>query len=233
MRESDTISPVAPKPRILSETRLLLLLAAVQFTHIMDFMVMMPLGPQLMRDLSLTPQQFGNLISVFAITAGLIGLCTAPFMDRFDRRKLLLFCYSGFILGTLACGLSHTPGQLMLARAVCGAFGGVSSATIMAIVADVVPPERRARGMGIIMTAFSAAAALGVPFGLKLAQSWKWEAPFLAIAVTAALVWVLLFRVLPPVRGHLGRIGAHSGKDFLLLLRSGNAWAGIALMVAA
>jgi len=232
MTESDPSQPVAPAPRILSETRLLLLLAAVQFTHIMDFMVMMPLGPQLMRDLSLTPQQFGNLISVFAITAGLIGLCTAPFMDRFDRRKLLLFCYSGFILGTLACGLSQTPGQLMLARAVCGAFGGVSSATIMAIVADVVPPERRARGMGIIMTAFSAAAALGVPFGLKLAQWWKWETPFLFIAGIAALTWAMLFRVLPSVRGHLQAGRRVSVRDFLLLLRDGNSWRGITLMIA-
>ena len=224
--------PVPPKPRILSETRLLLLLAAVQFTHIMDFMVMMPLGPQLMRDLSLTPQQFGNLISVFGITAGLIGLCTAPFMDRFDRRKLLLFCYSGFILGTLACGLSHTPGQLMLARSVCGAFGGVSSAVIMAIVADVVPPERRARGMGIIMTAFSAAAALGVPFGLKLAQWSQWETPFLFIAGIAALAWSMLFRTLPSVRGHLEDGRRVSVRDFLDLLRDGNAWRGITLMIA-
>ena len=231
MTDSD-LQPVPPKPRILSETHLLLLLAAVQFTHIMDFMVMMPLGPQLMRDLSLTPQQFGNLISVFGITAGLIGLCTAPFMDRFDRRKLLLICYSGFILGTLACGLSHTPFQLLIARAVCGAFGGVSSATIMAIVADVVPPERRARGMGIIMTAFSAAAALGVPFGLKLAQWWEWETPFLFIAVIAALAWLMLFRALPPVRGHLQDGRRVSVRDFLDLLRDGNAWRGITLMVA-
>lgn len=222
-----------PIARPVSERSLLLLLACVQFTHIMDFMVIMPLGPQLMRELNISAAYFGNIISAFALTAGIVGLAVAPFADRFDRRRVLLFCYAGFTLGTLACGLSQTPGMLMLSRALCGAFGGVSSATLMAIVADVVPAERRARGMGIIMTAFSAAAALGVPLGLKLAQWWKWEAPFLAIAVVSVLVWVMLFRVLPPVRGHLGRIGAHSGKDFLLLLRSRNAWAGIALMVAA
>ena len=102
----------------------------------------------------------------------------------------------------------------------------------MAIVADVVPPERRAQGMGIIMTAFSAAAALGVPFGLKIAQWWKWEGPFLVIAGLAALVWVGLFRILPPVRGHLSEGKVRSGRDFLELLRNGNAWIGLGLMVA-
>lgn len=216
----------------LSERRLLLLLAAVQFTHIMDFMIMMPLGPQLMRDLGITPQQFGGLISAFAISSGVIGLAMAPFADRFDRRKLLLFCYAGFTVGTLACGLCDSSGSLMWARAICGAFGGISGATIMAIVADVVPAERRARGMGIIMTAFSAAAALGVPFGLKMAQWWKWEAPFLVVAAVAALVWTGLFKILPPVRGHLAVGQVRSGKDFMELLRNRNAWYGLALMVA-
>jgi MFS transporter, DHA1 family, inner membrane transport protein len=217
-------------PRV-SERTLLLLLACVQFTHIMDFMVMMPLGPQLMRELDLSTTSFGRIISVFALAAGVVGLAMAPFADRFDRRKLLLICYAGFTLGTLACGLSTTPGMLMAARAMCGAFGGVSGATIMTIVADVVPAERRARGMGIIMTAFSAAAALGVPLGLKLAQWWKWEAPFLAIAAIAAVVWVLLARVLPPVRSHLDLVGADPRKDFMILLKDRNAWTGISLMM--
>lgn len=214
-----------------SERTLLLLLASVQFTHILDFMVMMPLGPQLMRELNLSAASFGHIISAFAITAGVVGLLMAPFADRFDRKKLLLVCYAGFALGTLACGLSHTPGMLMAARAMCGAFGGICSATILTIVADVVPAERRALGMGIIMTAFSVAAALGVPLGLKIAQWWSWEAPFLVIAALAAAVWVLLFFVLPPVRGHLNRVGADARKDFISLLKDRNAWAGIALMV--
>jgi len=222
----------APGKPLLSEKSLLLLLAAVQFTHIMDFMIMMPLGPQLMRELNIDARQFARLISTFALTAGIVGLAVAPFTDRFDRRKLLLFCYAGFTLGTLACGLSDNATTLLVARAVCGAFGGVSGATIMAIVADVVPPERRARGMGIIMTAFSAAAALGVPLGLKIAQWWKWEGPFLTIALVAAFVWIGLFRILPPVRGHLTGGKVKSGKDFLELVRNFNAWKGLALMVA-
>jgi DHA1 family inner membrane transport protein len=221
----------SPK-RPISERRLLLLLAAVQFTHVMDFMVMMPLGPQLMRELEISPRQFGALISSFAITAGVIGLAVAPFIDRFDRRHLLLVAYAGFTLGTLACGLSHTWEMLLLSRAVCGAFGGISGATIMVIASDVVPAERRARGMAIIMTAFSVAAALGVPFGLKLAQWWRWEAPFLVVAGVAALVWVFLYKILPPVRGHLSEGKVRSGRDFLLLLQNRNAWKGLALMVA-
>jgi MFS transporter, DHA1 family, inner membrane transport protein len=216
----------------LSERRLLLLLASVQFTHIMDFMIMMPLGPQLMRELDITPRQFGGLISSFTITAGIVGLAAAPFADRFDRRKLLLFCYGGFIFATLACGLSENATTLLWARAVCGAFGGVAGATIMAIIADVVPAERRARGMGIIMTAFSLSAAVGIPFGLKLAQWWKWEAPFLVVAGVASVVWVGLFRILPPVRGHLTGERVRSGRDFLELLQNRNAWTGLVLMVA-
>jgi len=220
------------KTPAISERNLLLLLAAVQFTHIMDFMIMMPLGPQLMRELGISAQQFGGLISSFAITAGLVGLAMAPFTDRFDRRKLLLFCYAGFTLGTLGCGLADSGTTLLWARAVCGAFGGVGGATIMAIIADVVPTERRARGMGIVMTAFSAAAALGVPFGLMLAQTWKWEAPFLVVAGIAIVVWVGLFRILPPVSGHLTGGEIKSGRDFLELLTNRNAWTGLGLMMA-
>ena len=231
MHADDGTVKAAARP-MLSEKRLLLLLAAVQFTHIMDFMIMMPLGPQLMRQLGISAAQFGGLISSFAITSGIVGLAMAPFADRFDRRKLLLFCYAGFTLGTLACGFCQSGASLFWARAICGAFGGISGATIMAIVADVVPPERRARGMGIIMTAFSAAAALGVPFGLKIAQWWKWEAPFLVVAAIATVVWVGLFHILPPVCGHLTGGKIKSGRDFLELLRNGNAWTGLALMVA-
>lgn len=216
---------------VLSERKLLLLLAAVQFTQIMDFMIMMPLGPQLMRELGISPQQFGALISSFAITAGVVGLIAAPFIDRFDRKNLLLFVYAGFTLGTLACGLSRNYEMLFISRAICGAFGGVGGATVMAIVSDVVPSSRRARGMGIIMTAFSVAAALGVPFGLKLAQMWSWEAPFLAVAALSGVVWVSLLRTLPPVRSHLEQGEVRSVRDFMLLVKDANAWRGLALMM--
>lgn len=213
-----------------TERPLLFLLAAIQFTHITDFMIMMPLGPQLMRDLSITPAQFGSLVSAYTISAGLVGLAAAPFMDRFDRRVLLLWTYAGFIVGTLACALSHTFVTLFIARAVSGAFGGVSGALVLATASDVVPPARRATGLSIVMTAFSVAAALGVPFGLFLAQSYEWEAPFFFLVAIAAIIWLLVFAKMPPVRGHLEHTGATVVREFVGLLRNPNVGRALVFM---
>ena len=215
-----------------SERTLLLLLAAVQFTHILDFMVMMPLGQQLMRDLSIGPAQFSHLVAAYTISAGVVGLVTAPFMDRHDRKKILLIVYAGFTLGTLACGISHDATQLLIARAVCGAFGGVSGATIMSILSDIVPPQRRAAGMGIIMAAFAVAAALGVPIGLYLAQKFRWEMPFLLVAGMGAVIWALILIMLPPVRGHLEETASHGFHTFWELLRDPNAGRALLFMSA-
>lgn len=216
----------------LSERGLLILLALVQFTHIMDFMIMMPLGPQLMRELAMEPAQFSLLIAAYTMTAGVVGLLVAPFIDRFDRRVVLLVVYAGFIGGTLACARSGSVSGLIVARAICGAFGGVATATILTIAGDVVPAERRGAAMGMIMTAFSAAAALGVPFGLYLAQQFRWETPFYLLAFMALGVEGLLFVSLPSVRGHLRNGPPASWRNFLLLLRDSNAWRGLALMVS-
>jgi len=213
----------------LAERPLLLLLAAVQFTHIMDFMIMMPLGPQLMRDLQIGPGYFSAFVAIYTITSGVVGLLAAPFIDRFDRRKLLLAAYAGFGVATLACALAQNASTLLVARAVSGAFGGVSTSLVMAIVGDVVPAQRRAAAVGIIMTAFSVAAAMGVPLGLQLAQRFEWEAPFFALAGLAGLTWVVAFRGLPAVRGHL-----HEAKSparvFGELLRDANAGRALLFM---
>ncbi len=215
-----------------SERTLLLLLAAVQFTHILDFMVMMPLGEQLMRELSIGPGQFSHLVAAYTISAGVVGLATAPFMDRFDRRKVLLLAYAGFFIGTLACAFSKTAEMLMFSRVICGAFGGVSGATIMAIVGDIVPPHRRASGMGVIMAAFAAAAALGVPFGLYLAQKFRWEMPFFLVAGMGVVVWLLIYVTLPPIRAHLSDTPVHHFKAFFELLRDANAGRALLFMSA-
>src|SRR5262245_24111368 len=191
----------------LSERWLLLLLAAVQFTHIMDFMIMMPLGPQLMRELFIGPGHLSALVAAYTISSGVVGLLAAPFLDRFDRRLLLLVAYGGFTLGTLGCALSGSAMQLAVARVVSGAFGGVAVALVLAIVSDVVPAERRAAGIGIVMTAFSLAAAVGVPFGVQLAQRFRWETPFYVMAGAAAIVWCVAFAGLPSLRGHLRNSG--------------------------
>jgi predicted MFS family arabinose efflux permease len=213
----------------ISERSLLLLLAAVQFTHIMDFMIMMPLGPQFMRELQIGPEYFSALVAAYTISSGLVGLLAAPFIDRFDRRSLLLFTYAGFIAGTLACAMSHTATALLAARALSGMFGGISGSLVLAIVSDVVPASRRAAGIGIIMTAFSVAAALGVPFGLHLAQRFQWEAPFYLMAGIAALVWLLLFRGLPTIRAHLDA-GHDKAQAFMALLRDANAGRALLFM---
>ena len=210
----------------------MLLLAAVQFTHILDFMVIMPLGEQLMRELHIGPGQFSHLVAAYTISAGVVGLLTAPFMDRFDRRKVLLFAYAGFFAGTLACGLSENITMLMTARVICGAFGGVSGSCIMAIVGDIVPPQRRATGMAVIMGAFATAAALGVPFGLFLAQKFRWEMPFFLVAGVGVIVWLMIYVMLPPVRAHLSDTPVHHLKAFFELLRDANAGRALLFMSA-
>ena len=216
----------------LSERSLLLLLAAVQFTHIMDFMILMPLGPQLMRELHIGPGHFSALVAAYTISSGVVGLLAAPFIDRFDRRKVLLLAYAGFAAGTLACALSQSATTLLAARALSGAFGGLSTAMVMAIISDVVPAERRAAGVGIVMTAFSVAAAAGIPFGLKLAQHWRWEAPFFLLAAIAVVVWTIAFLRLPAIQGHLQGGPGQAARAFAELLRDTNAGRALLFMVA-
>lgn len=215
--------------RLPSERLVLLVLAAIQFTHIMDFMVMMPLAPQLMRELDLGAGQFSALVAAYSIAAGIVGLLSAPFIDRFDRRTLLLAVYAGFTVATLFCGLAANAHFLLIARAIGGAFGGISGSLCLAIVSDLVPPERRAAGIGIVMTAFAVAAAIGVPVGLQLAHLWGWRAPFLVVAGVGTLVWFLVWRLVPPVRGHL-QAGADKGRAFRELLRDRNAGRAIVFM---
>src|SRR5215211_8649638 len=139
----------------LSERSLLLLLAGVQFTHILDFMIVMPLGPQLMRELQIGPGRFSALVAVYTISSGVVGLLVAPFIDRFDRRKFLLMAYAGFGLATLGCAFAQTADTLLAARVLSGAFGGLSMSMVMAIIGDAVPPERRATAIGVVMAGFS------------------------------------------------------------------------------
>lgn len=194
----------------LPERPLLLLLAAVQFTHILDFMVMMPLGPQLMRLFEIQPHQFSNLVASYTFSAAVAGLLGAFLVDRFDRKVALLFCYAGFLLGTLACALSPSYETLLMARIVSGAFGGVSGAMVLTVVGDIVPLERRASAMGIIMSSFALASILGVPVGLWLAATWSWHAPFLIVVALGSVVWLVTLMRFPSLRGHLAAAGQHT-----------------------
>jgi MFS transporter, DHA1 family, inner membrane transport protein len=189
----------------LSQKRILYLLAAVNFTHIMDFMIMMPLGPQLMQLFSITPQQFGWAVSAYSITAGVSGFAAAFFVDKYDRKKVLLFAYVGFVLGTFSCALAPTYALLVAARVLAGLFGGMIGAQVLSIVGDAIEYERRAQAMGIVMTSFSLASVLGVPAGLWLSNHLSWHAPFLAIGGLGVLIVGLLAVFLPDFRGHLAQ----------------------------
>ena len=185
------------------ERLLLIVLAAALFTHIMDFMIIMPLGPQLMRIFDITPQQFGFLVSSYSFAACISGFITAFVIDRFDRRTSLLFIYAGFTLGTLACGFAPDYLILVTTRCIAGAFGGILGALILSIVSDAIPLERRAAGIGFVMAAFSMASVFGVPFGLYLATVSNWHAPFIMLGLLGVLINVLIFFVVPSMRGHL------------------------------
>lgn len=185
------------------EWLLLLVLTAVQFCHILDFVILMPLAPQLMRSLHVSPSEFGLLVSAYTFSAAISGLVAAAYMDRFDRKRMLLFLLAGFGLGTLVCGLVASYWLLMAARVATGAFGGVLAGVVFAIVGDQIRPERRGTAMGVVMGAFSAASVLGLPFGLSLAERFDWEAPFLVLAAVTAVVFVFGLVALPPMRAHL------------------------------
>ena len=198
---SDVIAPPGSPRR--HELALLLTLAAVQFTHIVDFMIMMPLGPQFMRLFGIGPQQFGILVSAYTFAAAVSGFIAAFWIDRFDHKRALLALYGGFIVATALCGVAPDYGLLLAARVVAGAFGGVIGGLTFAIVADAVPYARRARATAIVAAAFSLAAVAGVPLALWLAVHWSWRAPFLVLAATSVAVGAAAMRILPPLRAHL------------------------------
>src|SRR6188474_1064566 len=181
----------------------IVLLALTQFTVVLDFMVMSPLGDMLMKSMELTTSQFGFAVSAYAFSAGISGLLTAGFADRFDRKKLLLFFYVGFIAGTLLCGLATTYFMLIAARIVTGVFGGVIGSISMAIMADLFPLHQRGRAMGFMQMGFGASQALGIPISLYIANHWGWQSPFFMIVGLAILIWLGVMLKLQPITKHL------------------------------
>ena len=178
-------------------------LAFLQFSIILDFMIISPLGAMMMPTLHISPQQFGLAVSSYAFSAGASGLLAAGFADRFDRKRLLLFFYTGFLFGTLLCGLAATYPMLLIARIVTGLFGGVIGSVVLAIATDLFPLEMRGRVMGYIGTAFAASQVLGLPAGLFFANHWDWHAPFLAIIAVALPAGLVIALWLKPVAAHL------------------------------
>ena len=185
------------------EIFVILILTLTQLTVVLDFIVISPLGDLMMKTMNLSTAQFGLSVSVYAFSAGFSGLATAGFADRFDRKKLLLFFYLGFILGTLFCGLSDTFLMLLTARVVTGIFGGVIGSISMAIVSDLFPLEKRGRVFGFLQMGFGASQVLGIPLSLYIATVWGWQSPFLMIVVLATIILLLIMFKLNPVTEHL------------------------------
>jgi predicted MFS family arabinose efflux permease len=193
-----------------AERRVLLLLAAVQFVNIVDFMMVMPLGPDFARELGIAPDKLGVIGGSYTAAAAVAGVLGSTFLDRFDRRNALLLANLGLAFGTAAAALADGLGGLLAARVLAGLFGGPATALTYAVVTDLIPAERRGRAMGVVMGAFSIASVLGVPAGLELARIGGWRTPFLVVAGAGLAVGLLSRALLPPMRGHLER-GAPTG----------------------
>lgn len=185
------------------ERLILIVLASVQFTSIVDFMVVMPLGPQLERTLHLTPAKFGMIVSAYTFAAGIAGLVATVIIDRFARRTAFLVLFASFLAGTFLCGIAPSYETLLAARFVTGAFGGILGGMAMAIIGDVFPEERRGRATGALMSAFALASVFGVPIGLALGLRFGWHSPFLVLAVSGIPIFFLAARSLPRLDEHV------------------------------
>src|SRR5512140_1981370 len=185
------------------ERGLLGVLSMVQFSHIVDFMLIMPLGPQLMRLFGITPAEFGILVSAYSFSAAIFGFINALYVDRMNRKTVLLVFFALFALATLACGLAPGYALLLLARSLAGAFGGSLNAIVQSIIGDVFPPQKRGMATGVVASAFSVASVIGVPAAIAIAAAGHWQYPFLLLAMLCIPVWLLARRVVPDITGHV------------------------------
>jgi DHA1 family inner membrane transport protein len=185
------------------ERMIIVILSGLYFTHILDFMIMMPLGNYLMPYFNISSQQFTFLVGAYTLSAGISGFAAAFFVDRYDRKNFLLLGYIGFLLATIACGFAPSYYWLLIARLVAGLFGGLIGAQVLSIVSDMFPYERRGMAMGAIMSSFAVSSTLGVPFALYLANLFSWHAPFLLVGFLGIVIVPLVIKYIPPMSGHI------------------------------
>jgi predicted MFS family arabinose efflux permease len=227
----------APSPPLqpAQEQRLLYTLAGIQFTHILDFMIMMPLAPMLTRAFGLSTAQFGLLVSAYTFTAAISALMAAVVVDRFNRRRVVLTLYAGFIVATAACAAAPGYATLLIARGLAGAFGGVLGAMVHTYIGDTIPFERRGRATGVVMAAFSLSTVAGVPLGLLFANhsgALGWRAPFIFAAVLAAIVFAAGLRTLPSIAARTQDLRLSAAfKPMGQVLADANHWRAFAFMV--
>ena len=225
-----SVIPNQNRPR---EFAIVLILAVVQLSHILDFVLLMPLGPQLMRALTIDVEKFSQLVAVYTLSAALSCFLASFIMDRLDRRSLLLFIYGGLILGTFGCGLAPSFSLLLGARIITGIFGGLLQAIILSILADVIPLERRGRATGMVMGAFAVSSVAGVPLGLAIANRFGWNMPFLALGCVSLGNWGLVWLKIPPIRDHIAT-RAHDDRlgDSVSIFRNANTAVSVLLIVS-
>jgi predicted MFS family arabinose efflux permease len=184
------------------ERMVILIIAIMQFAHLLDFVIMMPLGPYFMKEFDITANEFGFLVSSYTFSAGLSSLLASLFLDKFDRKHAILFIFSGFILGTFFCGLPNSYAFLITARIVAGGFGGMVGVMVLSIIGDLIPHERKGKATGIVMSAFSIASVAGVPIGLLIAEAYSWRTVFISLAAFSFLLLIPAYIFLPEMNLH-------------------------------
>lgn len=188
---------------IKQETRLVGVAALIQFVNVIDFMMVMPLGPDISRDLPVTNTDIGIICGCYTLAVGISGIVCAKFLDRFDRKNVAMVAVFGLALATLSAAFCWDLNSLIGARVLAGVFGGPAAAIAYSLVCDGVPPERRGRAVAIVMGTFSVAAIVALPFALEMAEKWSWRSPFYAIAVLGFIVFWLIVQFTPAMKGHL------------------------------
>lgn len=181
----------------------IILLAFLQFSVVLDFMILSPMGYHLMKVMDISKEDFSYVVSAYALSAFVGGFAVAGFADKFDRKKLLLFFYSGFIIGTLLCGIADSYEFLFFARIITGLFGGVIGSITNAIITDIFAIHVRGRVMGLIQIAFAGSQVLGIPFGLYMMKEVGWHFPFLIIVAVSLVVFAIIMFYLKPIDEHL------------------------------
>jgi len=214
------LHPASPLESLgISEPRLLFLVSAVQFVNIVDFMMVMPLGPDFAKDLGIPVTALGVIGGSYTAAAAVSGIVASRFLDRFDRRSALALMMMGLVLATAAGGFANDLASLVAARVLAGIFGGPATSLSLSIIADVIPPERRGRAMGTVMGAFSAASVLGVPAGLELARLGTWRTPFFAVAGMGLLVVASAVFMMPKLTVHLANVRSAVQRPIRVFLR--------------
>jgi predicted MFS family arabinose efflux permease len=202
----------SPPTVVVNEKLLLFVLASIQFTHIMDFVIMAPLGPYLKDVFNIETKQTSFLIAIYALSAGISGFLGTFFIDKFDRKNALQILYIGFIISNFSCAISSTYNALLISRIIAGSFGGILGALVFAIIGDAIPYERRGKATGIVMSAFSLASIIGIPTGLYLAANITWQMPFVMLTVLSTIVLIITYFFFPSMKGHLAGKNEQSEK---------------------